>query len=79
MSQLNHDDCWIPARDTPDTKRRVIIWTKHPWSEQGSTLISRHLDMEGAWYNPQESSWYHSDGSVAEDVTHWMEMPTKPK
>lgn len=79
MSQTNHDECWIPATDPPHTQRHVIIWTKKPWARKGSVLTSRHLDTNGAWYDRKAATWYHSDGSVAEDVTHWMEMPRKPK
>ena len=79
MSQSNHDDCWIRAADTPLNDRPVIIWTKRPWLPKGETPnLSRHLDTGGAWYDPKEREWYHSDGHVAKDVTHWTEMPGKP-
>lgn len=78
MSQVNHNECWIRASDPPQTQRPVIIWTKKPWVPKGTTLISRHLDTEGAWYDIEEATWYHSDGHIAENVSHWMEMPGSP-
>lgn len=81
MSQTNHNDCWIPASDAPNSQRRIIIWTKRPWLTTTKAFLpmSRHLDTGGAWYNPRERTWFHSDGTIAKDVTHWMEVPTKPK
>jgi uncharacterized protein DUF551 len=79
MSQINHDECWIPARDTPNSDRQVIIWTKKPNMPKGTTVINRHLDTGGAYYDPNGKTWFHSDGSVAKGVTHWMEMPGKPR
>lgn len=80
MSQINHDDCWIPVSDPPSNQRRVIIWTKKPWlpKTDRAAPLSRHLDMHGAWYHKKEDMWYHSDGSIAYDVTHWMEMLKRP-
>jgi len=78
MSQVNHNECWIPVRDLPNTERGVIIWTKRLWGEAHSTVVSRHLDF-GAWYDAKEKRWLHSDGSLVEEgVTHWMEMPVRP-
>lgn len=79
MSQINHDECWIPARDAPSTDRQIIIWTKRPCMPKGTTVINRHLDTQGAWYDPDRKIWFHSDGNLAKDVTHWMEMPGKPR
>lgn len=77
MGQLNHDGCWIPARDLPQTERGVIIWTKKPWLANGTTTTTRHLDF-GAWFSQKDGAWYHSDGHIAKGVTYWMEMPRNP-
>lgn len=81
MSQTNHNECWIKASDPPNTQRRVIIWTKRPWLPKTSRLqpLPRHLDMDGAWYSKKDDLWFHGDGHLAKDVTHWMEMPRQPK
>jgi hypothetical protein len=79
MSQVNHDECWIPAHDPPTTDRQVVIWTRKPWCPPGASVISRHLDTDGAWYAPKQKQWFHSDGHPAKDVTHYMEMPGKPR
>jgi len=76
MSQATHNDCWVRATDPPKTSRRIIIWTKKPWAPKG--VISRHLDMDGAWYDRKQNVWFHGDGSIAEDVTYWMEIPHAP-
>jgi hypothetical protein len=78
MSQVRHDECWIPVRDFPRTERHVIIWTKRAWlPKREEHICARNIDF-GAWYDRKQNVWFHSDGTVAENVTHWMEMPTKP-
>ena len=72
MSQVNHSECWVTANDPPRTGRRVIIWTKKPWLPKRE--FSRHLDIH-AWYDRKQKVWFHSDGTVAKDVTRWMEIP----
>lgn len=80
MSQNNHDDCWISAKDTPLNDRRIIIWTKRPWlPKRDKSTMPRNLDTGGAWYDPTDNVWYHCDGHIAKGVTHWMEMPRRPE
>lgn len=78
MSQTNHNDCWISVGDLPRANRRVIIWTKKSWLPKLETVMAPNLDTGGAWYDRKQNVWYHSDGTVAKDVSHWMEIPKRP-